>query len=353
MQICKRCVLDENFPGIRFDNDGICSICRTSEGSRDQNEQKEKSERRFRELISLHKGKSSYDCLVAFSGGKDSTYVLELMKNRYGLNILAYSFNNWFQSEAALRNIQSVVRSLNIDHVTITPAYEQFRKLILLAASRELYTKKALERASAICITCISLIRYIGFKMAREKKIPFVVLGMTPGQASVKTSLVRINGDMVIKMQHAAFDSLIAQGGMDFLKPYLLEKSDFGAEDVPTYNVNPLSFSGYDEEAIVSAIRRLGWIKPQDTDPNSTNCLLNAYANQVHLDRYGFNPYAFEIAGLVREGFVSREEGLLKLSSLADTEALGAVRKKLGIPEQDSPDVPCSSGVTGQGISFS
>lgn len=346
MQVCKRCVLDERFPGISFDEAGICSVCRSAKASHEQHDQKEKNELRFRELISEYRGKSSYDCLVAFSGGKDSSYVLELMKNRYGLNVLAYSFNNWFQSEAALRNIHAVVRSLNVDHVAITPAHDQFKKLILLTTSKELYTKKALQRASAVCITCISLIRYIGFKMAREKKIPFVVLGMTPGQASVKTSLVKINGDMLIKMQHATFQPLREQG-MDFVKPYLLEKSDFGAEDIPTYNVNPLSFSKYDEEAILSTIQGLGWVKPQDTDPNSTNCLLNAYANQVHLDRYGFNPYAFEVAGLVREGCVSREEGLLKLSAIPDTDALGAVRKKLGIQEQEIIEAPCGPAGTG------
>lgn len=333
MKICKRCVLDERFPGITFDEEGVCSVCRAAKNGHEQHEQKEKNEQRFRELSLVYKGKSSYDCLVAFSGGKDSTYALHLMKSKYNLNVLAYSFNNWFQSEGALRNIRTVVQRLNIDHITVTPAYEQFKKLILLTTSKELYTKKALERASAICITCISLIRYIGFKIALEKKIPFVILGMTPGQASLKTSLVKIQPDMLIKMQHASFQPLIDQG-VDFVKPYLLNKSDFTTEDAATYNVNPLSFSTYHEDAILTTIAGLGWIKPQDTDANSTNCLLNAYANQVHLDRYGFNPYAFEIAGLVREGWVSREEGLSKLSSAMDTQALGAIRERLGMPEE-------------------
>ncbi len=332
MQTCKRCVLDERFPGISFDAGGLCSVCRSAKAGGDQRDEKEKNEQRFRKLIDSHKGKSSYDCLVAFSGGKDSTYVLHLMKKKYGLNVLAYSFNNWFQSEGALRNIREVIGRLNIDHITITPAYDQFKKLIALTTSRELYTKKALERASAICITCISLIRYIGFKTALEKKIPFVVLGMTPGQASVKTALTKMQAAMLVSMQHATFQPLLEQG-MDFVRPYLLQKSDFGAGDTPLYNVNPLAFSAYDEDAMLTAIRELGWVKPQDTDANSTNCLLNAYANQVHFDRYGFNPYAFEIAGLVREGCLSREEGLAKLAAASDPVTLSAVRERLHAPD--------------------
>jgi hypothetical protein len=335
MQVCKRCVLDERFPGISFDDAGICSVCRTAKRSSEQHALKEKNEQRFRELIEVHKGKRAYDCLVAFSGGKDSTYTLHLMKNKYGLKVLAYSFNNWFQSDAALLNIRTMVQHHNIDHIMISPPFEQFRKLIVLSASRELYTKKALERASAICITCISLIRYIGFKMALEKKIPFVILGMTPGQASLKTALTRVNGDMLMKMQDAAFRPVINQG-IDFIKPYMLKRSDFGPEEVDVYNVNPLSFSDYDEQTILTTIQAQGWVKPRDTDPNSTNCLLNAYANQIHLQRYGFNPYAYEIAGLVREGWVSREEGLTKLAPPADPQVLGAVRKSLGMPEGDT-----------------
>jgi tRNA(Ile)-lysidine synthase TilS/MesJ len=301
---------------------------------KEQREQKEKQEQKFRELISAHKGRGRYDCLVALSGGKDSTYTLHLMKNRYDLNILAYSFNNWFQSDAAVRNIQVIVQRLNVDHMTISPAYESFKKLINLTVSKELYSKKALERASAICITCISLIRYIGFKIALEKKIPFVVLGMTPGQASLKTSLLKMNAAMLLKMQHALFQPLIDEG-TDIVKPYILEKEDFVSADVLPYSLNPLAFLDYDEDTIVSTIEGLGWIKPRDTDENSTNCLLNAYANQVHMGRYGYHPYAFEVSGLVREGCISREAGLKKLTTPQNNEVLRLVHEKLGIVSKD------------------
>ena len=59
----------------------------------------------------------------------------------------------------------------------------------------------------------------------------------------------------------------------------------------------------------------MGWEKPDDTDANSTNCLLNAFANHVHKDRYSFHPYVWEIANMVRSGAMTRVEGLEKIEA--------------------------------------
>jgi len=90
----------------------------------------------------------------------------------------------------------------------------------------------------------------------------------------------------------------------------------------------------YNEEDILNAIKEIGWVNPKDTDSNSTNCLLNGFANQMHIKQYGFHPYAFEIAGLVREGYMTREEGLKKLSVPPDPEVIKYVKKKLGITQE-------------------
>jgi len=58
---------------------------------------------------------------------------------------------------------------------------------------------------------------------------------------------------------------------------------------------------------------------------------MNAFANQVHQEKYGFHPYAFEIAGLIRIGILSREEGLHRLAQPGDPVLIGRVKEKLGI----------------------
>ena len=75
----------------------------------------------------------------------------------------------------------------------------------------------------------------------------------------------------------------------------------------------------------------LGWKKPTDTDSNSSNCLLNSFANQTHINKYGFHPYVFEIAGLVRSGVMTREEGIEKIEAPQDENTIREVKRKLGI----------------------
>ena len=78
-------------------------------------------------------------------------------------------------------------------------------------------------------------------------------------------------------------------------------------------------------------VQELGWVNPKDTDANSTNCLLNSFAIDIHLQQFGFHPYAFEIAGLVREGYMTRENGLKKLATPCDPKIIQYVKQKLGL----------------------
>ena len=96
----------------------------------------------------------------------------------------------------------------------------------------------------------------------------------------------------------------------DAINPYFLGEGHFASPEKFPHNVHPLAFLPYNEETIIERIKTLGWVKPDDTDPNSSNCLLNAYANHIHRQRYSFHPYVWEIANMVREGVMTREEGL-------------------------------------------
>ena len=90
-----------------------------------------------------------------------------------------------------------------------------------------------------------------------------------------------------------------------------------------------MSFEDYDEETILRKIQQFNWRSPQDTDANSTNCLLNGYANMIHKKKYKYNPYSFELAKLVREGNLDRDAALLKLNAQDDMETIELVRGKL------------------------
>jgi tRNA(Ile)-lysidine synthase TilS/MesJ len=82
---------------------------------------------------------------MAFSGGKDSTYTMGLLKQTYGLRILALSFDNGFVSERARENIRLVTDALDIDHTFFKPRWQLLKKIFTTSAEKELYSKKSLK----------------------------------------------------------------------------------------------------------------------------------------------------------------------------------------------------------------
>jgi N-acetyl sugar amidotransferase len=133
-QVCAQCVMDTSDPEIRFDSEGICHHCR-------QNQELmhtrvftgEQGKRRINEVVASVKreGKGKdYDCIIGVSGGVDSTYVAYLVK-KFGLRPLAVHLDNGWNSELAVKNIENVLRALDIDLYTHVLDWEEFRDLQL------------------------------------------------------------------------------------------------------------------------------------------------------------------------------------------------------------------------------
>ena len=78
---CSKCNLPETYETIEFDQKNICNLCKGAEYKQqkiDWNERKKLLD----QLIEKHRGKYSYDCIVPFSGGKDSTFQLYYLIDR-------------------------------------------------------------------------------------------------------------------------------------------------------------------------------------------------------------------------------------------------------------------------------
>lgn len=330
MNRCTRCVLPETFPGITFDEVGVCNFCNAFKGQQQLEASRTKYRKRFEELIETHRRAGGHDCLMAYSGGKDSTYTMVVLKERYGLSTLAFTFDNGFISPVAIENIRRVVEALGIDHIMYKPRFDRIASIFRKAIDSEMYSKKTLERASTICTSCMGLVKFIALRMAIEGGIPFITYGWSPGQAPVEASIFKNNPSMMRSMQNLLLEPMREIAGPE-IENYFLAEHHFSQEDRFPYNISPLAFLDYDEAHILDRIARLGWEKPEDTDPNSTNCLLNAFGNSVHRERFHFHPYAFELANLVRSGHMDRGEAIARLETEEDNTIVKAVRKRLGV----------------------
>jgi N-acetyl sugar amidotransferase len=126
--------MDTTDPDIVFDGAGVCNHCtRAASLLADRLPMYTAGEYRIDRLVERLKeaGKGKpYDCIVGVSGGTDSTYVAYVCK-QYGLRVLAVHFDNGWNSELAVHNIESVLRRLGVELYTHVVDWEEFRDLQL------------------------------------------------------------------------------------------------------------------------------------------------------------------------------------------------------------------------------
>jgi tRNA(Ile)-lysidine synthase TilS/MesJ len=330
MKICQNCVLPETFPGIRFNEQGICNYCLDFRGEENLEARKLRFRNKFEGLVKEHKGKAAYDAMMSYSGGKDSTYILAMLREKYDFTTLALTMDNGFLPEQTLENIRLVVEKLGVDHIFFKPRFDVLKKAFLYCAKENIYPPTTLTRASTICTTCMTLVKFATLRIALEKSIPFIIFGWSPGQIPIASSIMKNNAEMLRSTQKAVLEPLHRVLGAE-IRPYFLEEKHFSGDYEFPYNISPFAFLDYDENEILKKVKTLGWKLPLDVDANSTNCLLNSFANAVHKEQHGFHPYAFEMAKLVREKHLDRATALKKLDEMGKTEVLLEVKKRLGL----------------------
>jgi hypothetical protein len=329
MKRCSRCVLPETFPGIEFDSEGVCNYCRRSKSPERLTETMRKYREKFEKLLSEKRTRGGYDAIMAYSGGKDSTYTMYVLSREYNLSILALTMDNGFVSPQSLNNSRKVVEGLGIDHIIFKPRIDILSILFHRGEKTDFFaSRKGLERASTICTTCMSLVKSIALRRAIEGAIPFIFYGWSPGQAPVEASIFRNNPAMIKRMQAAMLEPMREIAG-DGVENYFLTEKHFEMTDRFPHNISPLAFLEYDEDKIMEEISSFGWERPDDTDPNSTNCLLNALGIRAHIGRHDFHPYAFELAGLVRNGYMKREEAIARLEEEPSPAIINTVCRKI------------------------
>ncbi len=166
MQRCERCLLPETHETITFDESGICNICRQQELKQTQLDWSAKKIE-LDALVNAYKGSADYDCLIPFSGGKDSTWTLYYLVREYGLKPLVVRFDHGFMRPNLQRNVDRTCRALGVDIMTFTPNWHVVRRLML---------QSFLDKGD-FCWHCHTGIFSYPMWIALEKKIPLVFWG--------------------------------------------------------------------------------------------------------------------------------------------------------------------------------
>ena len=166
MKQCDRCLVPETKESIFYDECGICNVCRQHEVKKEKIDWKQRR-KELDDLISQYKGKYDYDCIVPFSGGKDSTFTLYYLVRDCGLSPLVVSFDHWFYRPKVNENRIRTLKKLNVDYMQFKPKWHVVRKLML----------EALRRKGDFCWHCHTGVFAYPMQIALKFNIPLIFWG--------------------------------------------------------------------------------------------------------------------------------------------------------------------------------
>jgi len=166
MKYCTNCLLPETHETIEFDEKGVCNICRQIEYKKDNIDWDEKF-KDFEKILDVYRGKNTYDCIVPFSGGKDSVYTLWMLVKVFKLKCLVVSFDHGFYRPKLLDNRERVFKQLGVESIIYRPNWLTTRKTML----------ETLIRKGDFCWHCHSGIFAYPMQIAINYKVPLVIWG--------------------------------------------------------------------------------------------------------------------------------------------------------------------------------
>lgn len=111
---CTRCILPETMPFIKFNLEGVCNYCRSY---KPRNIVKPKEE--LFKLVEPYRRKNGNDCIVPFSGGRDSCYGLHLIVNELKLKPITYTYDWGMLTDLGRRNISRMSAALGVENIIV------------------------------------------------------------------------------------------------------------------------------------------------------------------------------------------------------------------------------------------
>ncbi|MEE1884712.1 N-acetyl sugar amidotransferase [Pedobacter flavus] len=130
---CSYCIMDTTDSRIEFDENGECNHCREYKDYEKNYKlkgeaAKKQTDKIVAQMKAAGKGKE-YDCIMGISGGVDSSYLAYYATKVLGLRVLLVHVDTGWNSELAVKNIENIVRILNLDLHTLVIDWEEMRDL--------------------------------------------------------------------------------------------------------------------------------------------------------------------------------------------------------------------------------
>lgn len=327
MNRCKKCILPENYTNISFNEEGICSHC-TTDIKAIEYLGKDLLLDDINSFLKTKKGRNkNYDCIIPFSGGRDSSYILYYFSKVLKLRVVAFSVDNGFLPEQTITNIH---KSAEICGAKLVLIKNDNLKKTFRYHMKAWMKKPTPALIGLMCTGCYYPIVKNLFKYAKLTKIPIIVWGESPFEhGSYKYDLLRTNSK---NTNHYSFISgylrQIMHNPRLFINPtctirqlkeyvnkfYIKRKTTNNKEGILFFSPF-LKYIRWTEVEINRVLdEELKWKKNPDVEDKwRGDCNIALLKLWLYKELIGFNDKEPGLSSLVRDGQISREEALKRL----------------------------------------
>ena len=331
---CSRCILPATYPLIEFDAAGVCNYCR------DYAPQPLHGREALERILDRHRSRDgSPDCIVAFSGGRDSSYGLHLIKRELGMNPIAYSYDWGLVTDIARRNQSRMCARLGVEHIVraadIPKKRRHVRKNVLAWLKRPELGMVPLFMAGD------KMFYHHAREIRKQTGIDLVIFsaGNELERTDFKTGFLGVRENSHRQVLFNFGFTLKARMALWYAKQYLLNPAYFNESFFDSLFAYYSTFIGrddflylyhylpWDEETINrTLIGEYGW----ETDPASDNTWrigdgYTAFINYLYYTVAGFSEYDTFRSNQIREGLIGRDEAL-RLAAIDNEPKLENIR---------------------------
>ena len=333
-QVCSNCVMDTTDSKIKFDDKGICDHCNTFYSDIlpkwDTGEKGDKVLKKIVDNIKKEGECKDFDCLMGMSGGIDSSYLLYLMKEKYGLRPLVFHVDAGWNSQIAVNNIERLVDGLGLDLYTEVINWEEMKDLQLA------FFKSGVSHIDTPQDHSFFATMY---KFASKHKIKHILTGGNYSTECIRNPLEW----MYYQSDSIQLRDIYKKYGTGKLKDYPLTNILWHKIYLPYFKkiklIRPLDFVPYNkEEAMQLLVDKFGYQKyPQK---HFESRFTRFYESYWLPKKFGFDTRKVQYSSLILTKQMKREAALEKLKNPAyDPETIMQdfeyIATKLGISVEE------------------
>ena len=223
---CLKCGLPETYETIEFDSNGICNICSQNQFKNTQINWQDRK-KMLQDLIKAHRGKYEYDCIVPFSGGKDSTFTLLYLIQEFKIKPLVVQFNHGFLRQQVQKNNEKTFKKLGVDVLSFTPNWNVVKRLML----------ESLIRKGDFCWHCHTGIFSFPMQMAVKFNTPLIFWGEP---SSEYTAYYDYQDDQIEEVDEKRFNRFVNLGITAEDMSGMIRNFELDPRDLDPYTFPPI-----------------------------------------------------------------------------------------------------------------